>query len=287
MAESIHSIEANLQNFPEQVLAASRTVPVLVDFWAAWCAPCRSLMPVLQQLAGEYQGKFLLAKVNSDEQQELAARYGVRSLPTVLVIRHGEVVDSFVGAQPEGTIRRLIERHIERPSDRLRAEARDCLASGDTVRARELLETARRADPDNAAIPLDLARLALRENDGASAQALLDALPLDARQAAETQPLLAHARLLRELDGAPDAHTLEQRRAQDGDNLETRYLLALRRLLEDAPEPGMEDLLEILRRDRKFRDDGARKALLAAFDLFADQPELVNRFRRGLASALH
>lgn len=287
MTESPHIFDANLQDFPERVLAPSRAVPVLVDFWAAWCAPCRSLMPVLQRLAEEYQGKFLLAKVNSDEQQDLAAQYGVRSLPTVLVIRQGEVVDSFVGAQPEGTIRRLIERHIERPSDRLRAEARDCLASGDTTRARELLETARRADPDNAGITLDLARLALGDNDGASAQALLDTLPLDARQAAETQPLLARARLLRELDGAPDARTLEQHRAQDADDLETRYLLALRRLLEGAPEPGMEDLLEILRRDRKFRDDAARKALLAAFDLFADQPELVNRFRRGLASALY
>lgn len=287
MTESPHIIEANLLNFPEQVLAPSRSVPVLVDFWAAWCAPCRSLMPILQRLAEEYQGKFVLAKVNSDEQQDLAARYGVRSLPTVLVIRQGEVVDSFVGAQPEGTIRRLIERHIERPSDRLRAEARDCLASGDTVRARELLETARRADPDNASVVLDLARLALRDDDGASAQALLDALPLDVRQAAEAQPLLAHAHLLRELDGAPDAHTLEQRRAHDADDLDTRYLLALRRLLEDSPEKGMEDLLEILRRDRKFRDDGARKALLAAFDLVADQPELINRFRRGLASALY
>ncbi len=287
MTESPHILEANAQNFAEHVLARSRSVPVLVDFWAAWCAPCRTLMPLLQCLAEEYQGKFLLAKVNSDEQQDLAGQYGVRSLPTVLVIRDGEIVDSFVGAQPEGSIRRMIERHIERPSDTLRVEARDCLAAGDAVRARELLETARREDPDNPAITLDLARLALRENNGATAQELLDALPPDARQAVETQPLLARARLLRELDGTPDMRTLEQCCANDPDNLDTRYLLALRRVLSDAPAQGLEELLEILRHNRKFRDDGARMALLAAFDLLADQPELVNRFRRGLASALY
>ncbi len=284
MTESPYIFEATAQTFADEVLLRSRSVPVLVDFWADWCAPCRALMPVLQQLAGEYRGKFLLAKVNSDEQQDLATRYGVRSLPTVLVIRHGEAVDRFVGAQPEGVIRQLIDRHIERASDTLRAEARIYLDAGDTARARELLETAHRTDPGNHGVTLDLAGLALRDGALAAALELLDGLPPEAQRTAEVQTLIARAFFLRELEGAPDGAELEHRIDTD---LDACYLLALRRIVDTAAEQGMEELLEIIRRDRKFRDDGARKALLMAFDLMSGQPELVSRFRRRLASALH
>lgn len=279
--------EATTQNFVEEVLLRSRSVPVLVDFWAGWCAPCRVLMPVLQQLAEEYRGVFLLAKVNSDEQQDLAARYGVRSLPTVLVIRHGEAVDRFVGAQPEGVIRQLIDRHVERDSDKLRTEARTLLDAGDTAQARELLEMAHQTDPGNHGVTLDLAGLALRDGAPALARELLDGLPPDARQSGEAQILLARAFFLRELEGAPDAAELEHRSGTDPGDLDARYLLALRRIVDNDAEQGMEELLDLIRRDRKFRDDGARRALLMAFDLISDKPEPVSRFRRRLASALH
>ncbi|MBK8162170.1 MAG: thioredoxin [Gammaproteobacteria bacterium] len=287
MTESPYIFEATAQTFADEVLLRSRSVPVLVDFWADWCAPCRALMPVLQQLAGEYRGKFLLAKVNSDEQQDLATRYGVRSLPTVLVIRHGEAVDRFVGAQPEGVIRQLIDRHIERASDTLRAEARTLLDAGDTAQARELLETAHRTDPGNHGVTLDLAGLALRDGALVAALELLDGLPPEAQRSAEVQTLLARVFFLRELEGAPDTAELEVRIGTNPGGLDACYLLALRRIVDTAAEQGMEELLEIIRRDRKFRDDGARKALLMAFDLMSGQPELVSRFRRRLASALH
>lgn len=286
-SDTPHIVVADAGNFADLVLARSQAVPVLVDFWAAWCAPCQALLPVLQSLAGEYAGKFLLAKVNSDEQPDLAQRYGIRSLPTVLVLRHGEVVDRFVGAQPESAIRQLLDRHVERESDRLRGAARACLDAGDPARARELLETARREDPDNPRVTLDLAELAVRDEDATAALALIESLPLEQQQSPAGRALSARARLLQELQEAPDAAALERRiGAQPGD-LAARYQLGLRRILGGAPAEGMEDLLEVLRRDRKFRDDGARKALLAAFDLLGDQPELVNRFRRSLAGALY
>jgi putative thioredoxin len=288
MSSGPYSFDATEQNYTDTVLKRSQAVPVLVDFWAAWCAPCQALMPMLQRLSDEYQGKFLLAKVNSDEQQALAHQYGIRSLPTVLLIRHGEVVDRFIGAQQEAVIRQLVDRHIARESDPLRTAARACLDQGDVVRARELLESARRSDPDNHHVTLDLADLAVRsDDDPAAALELLAALPPEQQQSAPARALSARARLAQELQGTPDIAALElQVGAQAGD-LAARYQLALRRILAGMPERGMEDLLEIVRRDRRFRDDGARMALLAAFELLDGQPELVNRFRRSLSSALH
>lgn len=279
--------EADERNFADGVLQRSREVPVLVDFWAGWCAPCQALMPVLERLSDEYQGKFILAKVNSDDQQGLAQQHGIRSLPTVLVFRHGEIVDRFVGAQPEAAIRRLIEQYIERPSDRLRAEARECLERGDITRALDLLESAHRSDPGNSQVTLDLAELALRRDDPATAMELLDSLPVDEQQSQGARALSARARFTRELQGAPDAATLERRIGADPADLAARYQLALYQILNRDHIGGLEGLLEIVRRDRAFKDDGARKALLAAFDLLGGQQELVNRFRRNLATLLH
>jgi putative thioredoxin len=169
----------------------------------------------------------------------------------------------------------------------LRTAARACLDQGDVVRARELLESARRSDPDNPNLTLDLADLAVRCDDPAAALELLAALPHERQQTAPARVLSARARLMQETQGAPDIAALELRIGADAGDLAARYQLALRRILAGMPERGMEELLEIVRRDRKFRDDGARMALLAAFELLDDQPELVNRFRRGLSSALH
>lgn len=287
MDDAPYIFEVTEQNFTDHVVKRSHDIPVLVDFWAAWCAPCQALMPILQRLAAEYRGKFILAKVNSDEQQALAQQYGIRSLPTVLVIRHGEIVDQFSGVQSETMIRRMIDRYIERESDKLRSEARICLERGDAARARDVLESAHRSDPDNPLVTLDLADLALQRDDPVTALALLDTLPFEKQQSETGRALFARARFLQELQGAPDLATLEQRADADPGDLVSRYQLALSRILAGAPERGMEELLEILRRDRKFMDDSARKALLAAFDLLSDQPELVNRFRRNLASSLH
>ncbi len=134
------------EDFAQRVLENSRRVPVMVDFWADWCGPCHMLMPILTKLTQEYQGQFLLAKVNSDEQQALASQYGVRSLPTVKLFKSGDVVDEFMGVQQESTIRQLLERHIERESDKIRLQAEQALEANDTEKAHLLLQQATALD---------------------------------------------------------------------------------------------------------------------------------------------
>ena len=151
MNELANVVEVNESNFAEQVIVASERVPVLVDFWADWCAPCKMLLPVLLKLAQEYGDQLRLAKVNTDVERGLAAEHGIRSLPTLRLYRHGQVVEEVMGAQPEAALRTLIDAYIERESDRLLIEALTLAQDGDRAVALELMARAYRDDPDNPA----------------------------------------------------------------------------------------------------------------------------------------
>ncbi len=278
-----HVTEAD---FPKRVLQASRRVPVLVDFWAEWCAPCRMLMPVLAKLADEYQGRFLLAKINTDEQQALAARYGIRSLPTIKVFKNGEVVDEFMGVQPESAIRALLERHIERPSDRLVEQAAAALKGGDQARARSLLEEAMDGDPANPRVKIALARTLMQAGEPERAEILLDDLQGEAREQPEVKALKAQLAFARIAAEGPGREVLERRVATAPSDLEARYRLSAHQVLSGEFEAAMGQLLEVLRRDRGFRDDAARKALLALFEILGGG-ELVHRYRSRMFNILH
>jgi len=149
--------EVNEADFSARVIERSRELPVMVDFWAPWCAPCRMLTPILAKIAGDYAGRMELVGVNIDENPDLARTYRVQSIPLVQLYRDGAVVEEFLGAQPEGVIRALLERHIERASDRAREAARAALARGDARQAEALLRQALAADPDNERLAPDLA----------------------------------------------------------------------------------------------------------------------------------
>jgi putative thioredoxin len=287
MTSSTHAADVTATSFQREVIDRSRERPVLVDFWASWCGPCQVLMPMLAKLADEYAGKFFLAKVNTDQEQQLATQHGVRSLPTVKLFRDGAVVDEFLGAQPEPVIRALLDRHVPRESDGLIARAAEALESGRLDEAASLLERAVEIDPDSDRVKLARARVLTTLGRLQEAAAALDSASFDARQSDEAKAI--HARLAYETlaQDAPAREALEQRAADDPADCRTREQLAARLVLDDEHEAAMEQLLEIVRRDRGYGNDAGRRHLLALFELLGPGDERVKRYRGKLATALN
>lgn len=279
--------EVTEADFDTRVLEASRDRPVLVDFWAGWCAPCQVLMPILAKLAQEYRGKLAVAKVNSDEQSALATRYGVRSLPTVKLFRDGAVVDEFMGALPEGAVRTFLDRHVERESDQVRAAALRTYAEGDREGALEALRAARASDPDNERVLRDLLSLLVESDALDEARALIAGLPANRREEADMKAISARIDFALVAGAAPDEDTLKRLVAEDPGNCEARYQLAARAVVDGGYEAALEQLLEILRRDRRFRDDAGRRSMLAVFELMGGHGAVVNRYRSLMSSALY
>lgn len=287
MNSSPFVIEAGSDNFDTAVLEKSRHTLVGVDFWAAWCAPCRVLMPLLQKLAGEYQGKFLLAKVNSDEQPELTNRWGVRSLPTVKLFKDGQAVDEFMGAQPESVIRAILEKYLPRESDALRDKAHAALQDGDTAQALQLLQQALAADPDHLPVKLDLAAALMQSGKAMEAEKILDELPLQQREEPATRQLVAQLGFARAAQHAPDLKILQQRIDAGPADLQARYDLGALLILKEDFSAALEQFLEIMKRDRHFENDIGRRSLLAAFELLGADHALVQQYRRKMAPLLH
>lgn len=286
MADAPNSVTVTAENFQSLVLDASYDRPVLVDFWADWCAPCRMLMPILAKLADEYRGRFILAKVNTEEQQALAAQFGIRSLPTVQLFKSGQPVDQFMGALPEGQIREFIDRHIPRPSDGLLAQAQGFMTAGDLEAAQTLIDRAREQDPENARLALaDLQLLAARgEID--EAQSAINRLPIDLANEPEVLALRSQLRFVAELADAPPEAELVTRLAAHPDESLTRYQLAAYQVMRGDYEAALENLLTLMKRDRAFQDDAGRKGMLAVFDLLG-AGDLVARYRAKMMNALY
>jgi putative thioredoxin len=287
MADSAFIFEATPDNFTQLVLDNSAKGPVLVNYWAPWAGPCLKLWPVLDQLARHYAGRFLLVNINTDKHKTLARDYGINSLPTLKMYRHGKVVDEVHGAESEQSLRAFIDKHIARPSDRLLALALGRYQQGDTAAALALLAEAALDDPDNARLPLTQAKLLLREQRHADVQALIDALPKASQDQAEFANLYAHAGFLAAAGDAPAAEQLQARIAQDGGDLIARYQLSALALLNDAYEPALEQLLEIVRRDRGFMNDIGRRGMTAIFALLGREHELSQRYRVLLNNVLN
>jgi len=285
MSDSPYIIIADAQNFTVQVIEKSEQVPVLVDFWAEWCAPCKMLLPILDKLANEYQGQFILAKVNSDEQQELAAQYSVRSIPTLKLFRHGKVVEETTGVQSETVLREMIDRHRERPADKLRQQATVAHEAGDSERAISLLEQAREMEPNYYPTLLDLAKIMIDNQRLDEAQKLLHELPPN--MDAEVSELKARLNFSLIAAKSPPLEILESTLAENPGDLMARYQLSALKVLGGDFETAMEHLLELMRRDRSFEDDAGRKGLLAVFSLLGHQGALVNRYRSKMSLLLY
>ena len=287
MAESPFIVDVTRENFQQAILQESATRPVLVDFWADWCAPCRSLMPMLAKLAQEYQGKFILAKINTEEQRELAAQFGIRSLPTVKLFRNGAPVDEFMGALPEAEVRAFLERHIPRETDQLLDQADALLLQGDAQRAGKLIDQANRLDPDYPRVRLSYARYKATLGELADAEKLLQELPLEEQQKPAVVSMLSRIHFDRISRESPGAEALQQILQQEPGNSEALYQLAAQRIMESDYAAALELLLTLMRKDRTYGEDAGRKGMLQVFDMLGGEGELVKQYRIRLFNALH
>lgn len=289
---SEHAIDVTVADFDEKVIAASQRVPVIVDFWAPWCQPCRILKPILEKLAAEYGGKFILAKVNSDENQELSARYGVRGIPAVKAFVGGQPADEFTGALPEPQVRAFIERLIPSPAEPLRKEALALAAQGDLDGARQRMADAINLDPKNDTAYLDFIELSLSLNSTeslAEAGELMGIVADRARDRSRVESLQARLQLATAGSGA-DPGSLRERLANHADDHEARLQLANALALQHDYRGALETLLDLVKRDRKWNDEAGRKGMLNLFTLLAAQPQhedLVREFRIALARTLN
>jgi len=286
MADSPYITDVTSENFSQVVLQGSAERLVLVDFWAEWCAPCKMLLPVLAKLADEMQGQLILAKINTDQQQALAQEYAVRSLPTVKFFRNGAVVNEFMGAQSEAHIRQMLDQHIVRPSDHLLAQAMQLQTEGNHDAALALLKQANEDDPGRPKIIVALAGLLTETNDLAGAENLLNSLSGSEKGQPEVAALMAKLEFARQSENQPDVDSLLQAVKQDENNLEARFQLASQAITAEDYETGLEQLLEIMKRDRGYKDDIGRKTLLKVFDMLGDNP-LAADYRRKMFNLLY
>jgi len=283
---SAHTVDVTTDTFEREVIEASKSTPVVVDFWAPWCGPCRVLKPILEKVASEYDGRFRLAKVNSDENQEIAAAYGVRSIPDVMAFKDGKPVMHFLGAVPESQVRAFIDALIPAPSEIERARAAELRETGDLSGAVEALRKAIDLDPANDPARLDLAELLIESKCVDEAEAVLAAaqsnVELDERLAT-LRAALAFARTA----GSASEAELKAKLATNPADHEARFALASLYAGSTRYREALDELLEIVHRARNWKDGEARKQILAIFKLAQSQPELVSDYRRKLASALN
>ena len=280
-------MDVSQADFDTKVVAASHKQPVVIDFWAPWCAPCKVLKPILEKLEGEYKGKFLLAKVNSDENHEIAARYAVRGIPSVKAMVDGKIVNEFTGALPESMVRDWLDKIIPSPAEELRREAQQQSEAGDLDGALQKLTEASTLDADNEWVRVDAAEILLAMGNPDDAQPLLDSLKdPDILKDARVLQLKAQVRLAEMREEGESEAELAAVISLNENDLESRLKLANVLIAANKPAEGMDQLLEIVRRDRKFKDDIGRKMLLDVFNLLGGQHELVAEYRRKLASIL-
>jgi putative thioredoxin len=284
-APAPHVFDATAATFETEVIQRSSQVPVLVDFWATWCGPCKTLGPILEKLAAEYAGAFLVAKVDVDKEQELAAAFQIRSVPTMVLVKDGQMLGAIPGALPEGELRKVLEQVGVQPAanapDVEETPAAPVDPHAEVMRLRKAIE----AEPDKSGLKLDLALALLRTGAATEAEQLIDALP--ANLATDDRAVNARARLgfAALLKDAPPVETLRAAVDANPGDLRARHLLGAHAIVEGDPEAGLRQFMEMLRRNRAYEDGLPRKALIDAFRIIDDE-DLVGRYRRQMSALL-
>ncbi|MDG1033289.1 MAG: thioredoxin [Luminiphilus sp.] len=282
----MHVVDIDENNAQQYLIDESFNRPVVVDFWADWCAPCKQLMPLLEKLADEYAGAFLLAKINADEQQGISGQLGVRSLPTVMVFKDGQPVDGFTGAQPETAVRELLQKHLPSPWDAKVAEATELLDQGDTAGAVGLLRSAWEESNKLLEITLAYAGALLEANRLDESEAVLDEVRLVDRDALHEQ-LMAQIELKRVAGKSPEIAALEAELLADEADHAVRVKLAVQLTTDAHHRDALDHLLTVLRADRDWNNGEAKRLYLDTIASIGKGDPLAAEYQRKLFSILY
>ncbi len=280
-------IDVGEQEFPREVIERSREVPVLVDFWADWCAPCRMLGPILERLAEEFKGAFVLAKVDTESAPSLAQAFQIRSIPYVVMIRDGEPVDAFVGALPEPELRQFIQKYCSTETDEIASQGERRLESGMVDEAEKLFHRALSEQNDHPVATLGLAEVAFRRGDLDEAERFLSRVIPEDGVGEKVDRLRSILHFRREASHFGSVDAARQRLAEDPENLEWSYQLAVCLIDSGEYEEALDLLLQIVKKDRRFRDEGGRKAMVQVFQIIGVRSPLADQYRNRLSSVLY
>lgn len=287
MSSTPEIFDVDLPSFESRVVARSREIPVLVDFWASWCGPCQMLTPILTKLVEEYQGGVALAKVNTDVERDLAAQFGIRSLPTVVLFHDGKIVEHFMGVQPESTVKAMLAPFVSKAGDTIAESAGERYATGDTRGAIAALESALQENPGNDEARMLLADLLLKEGaDPARIAGLLGDVDEQLKSSRPYRTVSARLYFAEQAADQTSTPPTPSELDEHPDDHRIRYQLAVDLVRQAEYEQALKHLLEIVQRDRKFDNGIAHRAMLKIFDLLGSG-ELVSRYRGLLARTLN
>lgn len=282
--------DVTVATFDQEVIEKSFEQPVLVDFWAEWCAPCKVLMPLLAQITESYQGNLILAKVNCDTEQDIVGRFGIRSLPTVVLFKDGQPVDGFAGAQPESEIRKLLEPHVTLPApvsaDPLK-QAQTLFAESRFAEAEAQLKALLSEDNSNALGLILYARCLAERGELGEARTVLNAVKNDDAHKAELAGAKAQLTFLAQAAQLPESAELKRRVAQNPQDDEAVYQLAIQQLSRQQYDAALDGLLRLFIRNRSYSEGLPHKTLLQVFELLGNDHPLVTTYRRKLFAALY